>query len=1301
MGMPRALLFSVLFLCSMSLNAVKHEYVVYDHQFNNFLKQRCQFDLDAKWKSIFKKAVFDGGNQLTDLQKRSLSRLQVDMMSAVMAHLYTDLAYSEAFRFFADELDKLLTPRMPELPGIQDQIQQQLMLINAAVCERADRHDGGGTYCHMSVKNYNKREFLERLFNLIVDFFDPRSIQVRLTNDRSGGALVKKSPLVTILISYDDEKESMETKSFPTETFINGDQILDCPHILYDDESAQSQSWVIKACGYGLLALLVGAGIYENRVAISEKAHDVKDALWNPNQCDVHLFAGPTCINAWQIRCKNQEYSINDKIDFSCINASKNDGSSLLPIILCNGKNLAFVGDVTPGAWHCSVGKKGFHFLPDGRLCFQNLPVIREGVEKPFCDRDKLYCDLPDGLRLYRHGNDMLLTPPCGNGVKICTVDDLKFYLHEDGSYKETSPCADGEHSEAVCIFDENIIEFWNYQEKKWQNKPVNWAANKKLYRFIKSDQSGVLVFCNKDGSCSVKFPCQPREGICIVDGTEFFRKKDASSWTEGMPCDAYSDKYCVLENDAVYYPHIKNGTSSWEDTPAWDWSVSHQGVFKGPDGRIFIPNDDCTGWVRLEDASKCMIQGTTLSYCTKDGKVKYWKNMGNGCWWSDIPSCDDFADLNYCVGVDGTLFQRNVAGYFVELKEPADVTKSRLVDFDDGRNYATWDPEQKKWLINDAPLACEKANRGGLLMRLTGQTKGYCTLDDGNRLYAGTLDGKTLWLLNLDVAPDVRLIRFGDGAYFWFGNDGWKPADLCGDKSSVPYCRQSDEKTILYRHGNKWSLEPSCEKDSVLCRVGDLKLYLRSDGTYSEVSPCGVGVSGEVCDLGGVLEFWSAANQQWQNTPEDWNDQQVLYRFVNKAGKKINVFCDENGHCSLNPPCDLSAGICEVDTRTDYATTFYSKKDSGVWTEGMPCTLEEADCMLQNGRIFYRHFEDGVLSWQDVPYWDEESSEVCAGKFVGKDGKIFIPNDNANAWVSLSGSDCFFDNAGNLAYCDLNGDVYYWHSDCDDYGWYDAPMCTGNERDGMCMGPDGRVFILNDDLTEWVLMSDDCNNDSALFCINEDSDAENNAVKYWHRGESEDETGRWANVPDCKDFAGQEYCLGPDNRLFKLNEQASQFELFSPTDVAKSQLVTWNDGARFATWDPAQHMWLLNTAPASCELADHDCCSLDDGNELFANKDKTAWALAPHAEANVDVFKCEDGTRRWRQLPHRSSLWTNVMPCLDSDKSFTVSPELYARAAQMQDENGRAKVLVDEDTCKNVRVANLHETCDNCQVKE
>lgn len=604
-------------------------------------------------------------------------------------------------------------------------------------------------------------------------------------------------------------------------------------------------------------------------------------------------------------------------------------------------------------------------------------------------------------------------------------------------------------------------------------------------------------------------------------------------------------------------------------------------------------------------------------------------------------------------------------------------------------------------------------------------------------------------------IAPDAWYCPVGKSP-FHFLKDG----RLCLNTSPViragvdkPYCEESSnycklpDGLILYRYGDDMLLRPPCgegfeQNGFKICKIDDLKLYRQKDGEYTTESPCDYNKTGGVCVFDeNLIEFYNPLTQKWQDQPAEWPDGKRLFRFnpQDDQPEGVKVFCNSNGECivfkkasghwTTNFPCNFNEGLCLIDN-----AVFYSKKDSGVWIEGKPCSADEEFFILQNGLVNYPHSDSsGNFECRPFPQWKGDCAHVKKGYYIGPDKSIFVPGKDAASWIPLKDAEetgkCFFDKeTTNLSRCDEQGRVHYWHNNCNGYGWFDVPMCTGNECDGICQGSDGRIFILNDDLTEWILEPKGCQHETELFCVDE----ETKLVKYWHRGEFDEngvcvEPGFWDQVPDCSSFLddGVDFCLGPDGNIFKLVEE-DEFELLdNPEDISKSRLFVFKYGKNFATWDPAQQKWILNDAPCSCS-PESLCCSIDDGNEIYSYKNPESstgwsWDLIPHTDDGVDVIVCNKDRQpspRWRQISQRRSVdawredgskivetgWTKMRQCKSCDRRYTVSREVYNQAHLEQNEAGRADIVINPErdpyTCRNVHVDNLSEYCPDCRLQ-
>lgn len=915
MSLFRTLLLSLLVLFGHSLDAQ----VIYDHQVCNYLTQKCNFDIQERYKEIFEDAHFTKKDKsLTDEQISALRVLQNDIIIAVRDSL-SQSDFVDEFNCSLESIEFLFCPRMlaeenyakkvPNIALAKQQLEQSLAVIDQVLSARIQQ-EGGSHLTFSSVPTI--ANFLIAVFDLVVEYYEPAYVEQRLKAfpEKDKNNFIKMNPLICIdldLNQDEDEDDDSEVEriyltltAYPNETLINlvADQqklLNDLPYLFYQEPKRSSTRTELLVWG-GIACLIGGATIYNSWGS--------SNASTDPNECGTDEFAGPGCSRLAEIACRSelchpQEFGPDALTSIVTENYYNSQGCSSISFIGgkdVNGKPYcayapyysSYVGQMKPGAWECPAGKSPFHFLKDGRLCFNRTPIIRAGVDAPVCKPGAPYCKLPDGLTLFAHGDDMLLKPPCGNGVKICKVGDLKFYQYQDGSYHETSPC---QPNEGVCVFDKDLLEFWNNETQKWQDKPVDYNQETMLYRFKNGD---VKVFCKSDGSCSVNFPCDVSAGVCPVDTTMFYSKKGSGVWTEGMPC-VLGDEYCMLENGQVYYPHVdKHNYVTWSDTPAWTGDPTN-GIYQGLDGKTFVPNKDCSAW-ELLNSDECF---------TKDGAL-------------------------YCVEQDG-------------------------------------------------------------------QTR----------------------------------------------------------------------------------------------------------------------------------------------------------------------------------------------------------------------------------------------------YWHNNQPGQC--------------------------------------------------------GWKSSPVCTGNERDGICIGPDGKVYILNSDLTRWIPERTTCKHDTALFCVNEDG-----SVSYWHRGADQGSSGSWHDVPDCADFAGQGYCVGPDGRMFKFDQELGRFVYIgNPVDATRSQLIKFGN-KNYAVWDPAQSKWLLNDAP--CNDAQHDVgyCPLDDGNELYAHVDQDSnksWQLDPQVDDSINVIKLGDNTKRWRQVADDSDNWTKVMPCPQSDEKYVVSREVYDAAKLNQTETGRAQIMLDPDTCVQVKPDNLQPYCPDSKV--
>lgn len=914
MSLFRTLLLSLLVLFGHSLDAQ----VIYDHQICNYLMRQCNFDLQERYKEIFEDARFTKQNKrLTDEQKSQLKVLQNDIIVAVRKS-FNSIVFEDQFDGSAEAIKLLFCPRMlaekdyvkkvPDVAVAKQQLEESLAVIDQALSARIKQE--GGSYLTFSSAP-TVANFLIAVFDLVAEYYEPACVEERLKAfpEKDKNSLIKMNPLIFIHLGLnqdegdnsDDEQRYLVLKTFPSETLIrvHGDQqklLNDLPYLFYQDRE-QSSFWK-KALVWGGLVCIGGAAIAGVDSFLNKQQHA------DPNECGTDAFAGPGCGRLAEIACRGelchpQEFGPDALTSIVTENYYNSQGCSSISFI--GGKDVngepycayapyysSYVGQMKPGAWECPAGKSPFHFLQDGRLCFNKTPVVRAGVDAPVCKPGAPYCKLPDGLTLFAHGDDMLLKPPCGNGVKICKVGDLKFYRYQDGSYHEESPC---QSNEGVCVFDKDLLEFWNDETQQWQDKPVDYNQETMLYRFKNGD---VKVFCKSDGSCSINFPCDVSAGVCPVDTTMFYSKKGSGVWTEGMPC-VLGDEYCMLENGQVFYPHVdKHNYVTWSDTPAWTGDPTN-GIYQGPDGKTFVPNKDCSAW-ELLNSDECFIKDGALYCVEQDGQTRYWHN----------------------------------------------------------------------------------------------------------------------------------------------------------------------------------------------------------------------------------------------NQP---------------------------GQC----------------------------------------------------------------------------------------------------------------------------------------GWKSSPVCTGNERDGICIGPDGKVYILNSDLTRWIPERTTCKHDTALFCVNEDG-----SVSYWHRGADQGSSGSWHDVPDCADFAGQGYCVGPDGRMFKFDQELGRFVYIgNPVDSTRSQLIKFGN-KNYAVWDPAQSKWLLNDAP--CNDAQHDVgyCPLDDGNELYTHVDQDgnkSWQLDPQVDDSINVIKLGDDTKRWRQVTDDSGNWTKVMPCPESNEKYVVSREVYDAAKQNQTESGRAQIMLDQDTCVKVKPDNLQPYCPDSKV--
>lgn len=911
MSFRRLLSLACLLGLFFSLHSEVNQYLLYDHQFYNFFTQRCKFDIEGEWNKIFKGSNLKTTKKLSAQERSKLFNLK-GQIGVALNNLYSTLPADELFVISQESLENLIGPKIPDqdsMPDIMIQAAEQtLVQINGLMRERFEDQNLKTSVQLRSFKNKNltQQAFLENLMGLLLRFFDPRSIESRLKNatEENNFDFIKKLPIISIGVIENEETGDITICAFPSGTQAE----LDCPDFLYH-EMRKTSSWGKALCYAGLGALAVGAGVslYDNWGAISANAAELRDRVWDPNQCGDDLAAGPGCTRPWEIRCQGENcgpeiIGPDDASWFVVGKCSAEDdncpAAGYQSIAMVGGRdvngvahcqvdkplpaNLALIGKIAPGAWECPAGKSPFHFLQDGRLCFYRTPVIRAGVDTAVCDLSVPYCKLPGGLTLFRHGEDMLLTPPCGQGVKICNIGDLKLYLHEDGKYTETSPC-DPVETGGVCVFDENLIEFFNPETKLWQDKPVDWVNDRMLYRFRTGAEQEVKVFCKANGSCTIKFPCALKDGKCPVDSTVFYSKKGSKVWTEGMPCGA-DEKFCIIENDQVFYPHSDGEQDIiWKEVPAWTGETT-KGIYTGPDGKNFVPNVDCTAWELLpvgecftsenglycvskegqtrywhtnkdgecgwKDAPVCtgaetegictgpdgkvFILNDDLTawvpmpaecsrevslFCVKDGAVKYWhkgQDEQSGSW-HNVPSCEEYADKDFCVGPDKNVFTRSsdLSDDFTLLLPPANQSITSLVRLNNG-HFVVWHPQEKMWIVDQAP--CSEVNHNN----------GYCTLDDGNELYSVVVDGERFWSLKPDVADSVNKIKFNDGARRWrqvpLNGVEWTPVMPCDKKNACSFVVTKEQLEKLEATDGYVRIQD--EEECEICPLETVKTY-------------------------------------------------------------------------------------------------------------------------------------------------------------------------------------------------------------------------------------------------------------------------------------------------------------------------------------------------------------------------------------------------------------------------------------------------------------------------------------------
>lgn len=914
MSFKRLLSLACLFGFFFSLDGAMNQYLVYDHQIYNFFTQRCKFDIEGEWNKIFTGSKLKTTKKLSTEERKKLFNLR-GQIGVVLNNLYSTLPTDELFFISQESLEALIGPKIPGqdlMPQAMNQaVEQKLAEINQTVWGRIEDQESKKSLQSRSFKSNNltKQAFLDHLVGLILKFFDPKSIEIRLNNatEENNFDFIKKLPVISIGVIENEETGDIKICAFPTGAQAD----LDCPDFLYH-EMRKKSSWGKTLCYAGIAGLAATAGLwaYENWGDLSGGARELKDSIWNPNECGDDLAAGPECTRPWEIRCQGENcgpemIGPDDTSWFVVGKCSAEDdncpavgyqsiamvgGRDVNGVAHCRvdkplSENLALIGQIAPGAWKCPAGKSPFHFLQDGRLCFYRTPIIRAGIDTAACDPAALYCKLPGGLTLFRHGEDMLLTPPCGQGVKICKISDLKLYLHEDGKYTESSPC-DPVETGGICVFDENLIEFYNPETKLWQDKPVDWVSDRMLYRFKTGEEQEVKVFCKADGSCTIKFPCALSEGKCPVDTTVFYSKKGSNVWTEGMPCGA-EETYCIIENNQVFYPHQTNEHEvTWKEVPAWTgeetegiytgpdgknfipslectaWEplpagqcfaaegglfcVSHEGqtrywhtnkdgecgwkyapvctgaetdgICTGPDGKVFILNDDLSAWIPMPD--ECSRE--TSLFCVKNGAVKYWHKglEGKSGSWHDVPSCEDFAEENFCVGPDKNVFTRSadLTTDFELLKPPVDQSISSLVRFNND-HFAAWFPQEKMWKVDEAP--CSEVNH----------YNGYCTLGDGNELYSVIINNKTgerVWRLKPDVDDAVNKIKFNDGSRRWrqvpVKGVEWTPVMPCEKKDACSFVVTKEQLAKLEATDGHVRIED--EEECEICPLETVKTY-------------------------------------------------------------------------------------------------------------------------------------------------------------------------------------------------------------------------------------------------------------------------------------------------------------------------------------------------------------------------------------------------------------------------------------------------------------------------------------------
>lgn len=868
MSLFRIILFGLLTIFASHLKAE----IIFDHQLVNFITNICKFDIHNEYSRIFQDTSFTHKRTLTEPEKAGLKKLKEDFWCAFHHSAAANLArVPNKFTVTPKTIEEAIwsVRNSESINNDDDQAYQTMLNVYVRSFEKTlnNGDDQQIKRVVLACNEMTEHFFLTKIFEIYLSFFDPAAIESRLAQAKENefAHYMQQVPFVCIDVDLQNDYVTLQTNPYSLVIQIdeeneettdqNGNKIIitSMPYEMYRESVNHESTWK-KIKRIGMLGLVVGSGAYILNSVFGNST--------SAPMCGADGMAGPGCVSADSLvqRTPFDYRAIDNSTTTLVVTGDCSYGQGCSSTAFIGGKNTkgdaycspfnvpygyGVVGQLAPGAWHCPQGKTPFHFLQDGRLCLNGTPVVRAGVDtEGVCDTKKPYCQLPDGLMLYRHGNDLLLTPPCGHDVKICNVGDLKLYRHQDGSYKKESPCNQF-HDGGLCIFGEDALEFFNDNTQEWQTRPVDYRDDVTIYRFRNGQ---VMVFCHKDGSCSLRFPCQFKDGVCSVDSTKFYTKKDSRVWTEGMPCGA-NEAVCVLENDQAFYPHIVSGGITWQEVPQWTGETTN-GLYVGHN-QTFVPNADCTAWIPMNNDGSYVVSEEGLQYVKENGSIKYWHtNQAGKCGWSDVPmclgnqdegicigadgkvfilnqdctqwipepetcqhetslfcrhddgtvsywhrglnqrpgswqstpDCNEFADQGYCQAPDGRIFTCDTTMQRCEvLENPDDTTKSQLILLRGG-NFATWSPVQSKWLINQAPCTDQQFEVG------------YCTLDDGNDLYAYTMpDGAKLWLLQPCVDSDVKVIRFKDGSRRWreVPYDAWS--------SNMP-CPVSREQYVVER---------------------------------------------------------------------------------------------------------------------------------------------------------------------------------------------------------------------------------------------------------------------------------------------------------------------------------------------------------------------------------------------------------------------------------------------------------------------------------------------------------------------